>query len=62
MLVVAQDTTHARELRERIESDDFFNGAYRGRVIEVHPALRGEESDEAAARPVRTKRRVTPTS
>lgn len=50
MLVVAQDTNHARALREQIESDDFFNGAYRGRVIEVHSALRGEESDEAAAR------------
>lgn len=50
MLVVAQDTNHARDLREQIESDEFFNGAYRGRVIEVHSALRGEESDEAAAR------------
>lgn len=50
MLVVAQHTQHARDLRETIESDGFFNGAYRGRVIEVHSALRGEESDEAAAR------------
>ncbi|MDQ2091151.1 DEAD/DEAH box helicase family protein [Marimonas arenosa] len=47
MLVVAQDTTHASELRKRIESEDFYNGAYKGRVAEVHSKLTGEESDEA---------------
>jgi type III restriction enzyme len=50
MLVVAQDTSHAGELKRQIEDDGFFGGAYKGRVIEVHSALRGEESDEAAAR------------
>lgn len=50
MLVVAQDTTHAGEIRRQVEDDAFFGGAYKGRVIEVHSALRGEESDEAAAR------------
>lgn len=50
MLVVAQDTTHAKQLRELIESDAFFDGRYKGRVIEVHSNLRGEESDEATQR------------
>jgi len=50
MLVVAQDTAHAREIRETLESDGFFAGRYKGRVIEVHSALKGEESDEAAER------------
>jgi type III restriction enzyme len=50
MLVVAEDTAHAKAVRELIEADDFFAGRYRGRVIEVHSALRGEESDEATAR------------
>lgn len=50
MLVVAQDTTHAKQLRELIESDTFFDGRYKGRVIEVHSNLRGEESDEATQR------------
>ena len=50
MLVVAQDTTHARDIREIIESDRFFAGRYKGKVIEVHSALKGEESDEAAER------------
>ncbi len=50
MLVVAQDTEHAKSLRERIESDAFFGGRYKGRVAEVHSALKGDENDEAMAR------------
>lgn len=50
MLVVAQDTEHARSIRERIESDSFFKGNYKGRVAEIHSALRGDENDEAMAR------------
>jgi type III restriction enzyme len=50
MLVVAENTTHAKELRERIESDGFFAGNYKGRVIEVHSNTKGEESDEAMQR------------
>ncbi|MCM5604171.1 DEAD/DEAH box helicase, partial [Xanthomonas hortorum] len=50
ILVVAQDTAHASRVRELMESAGFFEGRYRGRVIEVHSALRGEESDEATQR------------
>lgn len=50
MLVVTQDTGHARQVKEFIESDDFFDGRYRGRVAEIHSKLRGEESDENAQR------------
>ncbi len=50
ILAVAQDTAHARAIRERIEDDGFLKGAYKGRVIEVHSNLKGEESDEAVAR------------
>lgn len=50
MLVVAQDTTHAENLRQIMEAEDFFGGRYKGRVIRVDSALRGEESDEAMAR------------
>lgn len=53
MLVVAQDTTHAGKLKARIESEEFFKGAYKGRVIEVHSNLKGEESDDAMSRLVR---------
>ncbi len=50
VLVVAQDTAHATRIRQLRESDGFFGGAYRGKVIEVHSAQRGEESDEAMQR------------
>ncbi|MDO3558664.1 DEAD/DEAH box helicase [Ralstonia pseudosolanacearum] len=50
MLVVAQDTAHASALKAVIESDGFFQGHYKGRVIEVHSNLSGDESDEAMQR------------
>jgi len=50
MLVVTQDTNHARKVREFIESGDFFEGRYKGRVAEIHSKLTGEESDENARR------------
>jgi len=50
ILVVATDTTEAKRLREFIESDNFFKARFKGKVAEVHSALRGDESDEATAR------------
>lgn len=50
MLVVAQDTAHAAEIRRYIQSNDFFGGRYKERVIEVHSNLSGEESDESMQR------------
>ncbi|MBE2924163.1 DEAD/DEAH box helicase family protein [Anoxybacillus flavithermus] len=46
ILVVAQDTKHAEDLMNMIESDDFFEGRYKGKVITVHSNQRGEEKDE----------------
>lgn len=50
ILVVAQDTDHARRLRAYIESKNFFNGRFKDKVAEVHSAQRGEESEEAMQR------------
>lgn len=50
MLIVAQDTAHSRELLEQIESDDFFDGRYKDKVIEINSAQKGEESEEATTR------------
>jgi type III restriction enzyme len=50
ILVVAQDTTHAKELSQHIESNDFFEGRYKGRVIEIHTNQSGTESDDAMQR------------
>ena len=46
ILVIAQDTSHAQDLLNTIESEDFFEGRYKGRVITVHSNQRGEEKDE----------------
>ena len=50
MLVVAQDTQHASQLKRLIESQGFFEGRYQRKVIEVHSNLSGDESDEAMNR------------
>jgi type III restriction enzyme len=46
MLVVATDTTHANALQQVIEGDTFFDGRYRGKVIQVHSNVRGQERDD----------------
>ncbi|MFA6973157.1 MAG: DEAD/DEAH box helicase family protein [Parcubacteria group bacterium] len=46
LLVVAKNTTHAAELRALIDSDDFRGGEFKGKVIEIHTKLHGDEADE----------------
>lgn len=46
LLVVAKDTAHAALLKKLIDSDDFRGGEFRGKVIEIHTKLRGDEADE----------------
>lgn len=46
VLVVAKDVEHANALMATIESPEFFNGDYRGKVITVHSKQTGEENDE----------------
>lgn len=50
ILVVAQHTEHAAEIRRYIESEEFFKARFKGKVIEVHSALRGEENEQALER------------
>jgi len=56
ILVVAQDTIEAKRLRDFIESEDFFKARFKGKVAEVHSALRGEENEEATERLVALER------
>ncbi|MBX4335758.1 DEAD/DEAH box helicase [Bartonella raoultii] len=46
ILVVAQDTNHAQKLRDLLESDDFFAGAYKGKVVEIHTKQSNIEEDQ----------------
>lgn len=56
ILVVAQNTEHARQLRAFIESEAFFKGRFKDKVAEVHSAQKGEESEEAMQRLVALER------
>ncbi|PZR04353.1 MAG: type III restriction endonuclease subunit R [Archangium gephyra] len=46
MLVIAENTDHASELVKLVEDDRFFEGRYKGRVIQVHSGQKGAEKDE----------------
>lgn len=46
VLVACKDTNHAKHIRELIDSQDFQNGKYKGKVIEIHSNMRGEETEE----------------
>jgi len=43
VLIIARDTTHAAQLKERIESVDFFKGQYKDKVIQVDSSTKEEE-------------------
>ncbi|MBQ2790016.1 MAG: DEAD/DEAH box helicase family protein [Thermoguttaceae bacterium] len=61
MLVVAADVEHANELQAKIESDDFFNGRYCGKTIQVHSNLKGSEREEVVARLLQVENPAEPT-
>lgn len=46
ILVVAQDTTHAEQLKHLIQSDSFFMGRYKDKVMDIHSNQRGSEKEE----------------
>ena len=50
MLVIARDTTHAAALMANIESDVFFAGRYRGKVIQVDSSRSAADEEEMIRR------------
>lgn len=46
VLIACKDTDHAKKIRALIDSDDFMNGKYKGKIIEIHSKQTGEESEE----------------
>ncbi|CAI8789116.1 type III restriction enzyme [Methylococcus capsulatus] len=50
MLVIARDTTHAAQLKSLIESAQFYEGRYAGKVIQVDSSRTGAEEEEMIAR------------
>lgn len=50
MLVIARDTTHAGALLDWLQSDGFFGGRYRHKVIQVDSSKTGAEEEEMVRR------------
>lgn len=61
MLVIASDTDHANALVNLIEDAQFFDGRYKGRVIQVHSGQKGAEKDENVERLLAVERPDEPT-
>jgi type III restriction enzyme len=50
MLVIARDTTHAADLKTTMESTQFFEGAYQGKIIQVDSSRTGAAEEEMVQR------------
>jgi len=50
ILVIARDTTHAGQLLALLESPQFYEGRYAGKVIQVDSSRTGAEEEEMIAR------------
>lgn len=61
MLVIAKDTGHANELVKTIEDESFFEGRYKGKVIQVHSKQSGEERDETVQQLINVEKPENPT-
>jgi type III restriction enzyme len=59
--VIATDTDHATTLVKLIEDEQFFDGRYKGRVIQVHSGQKGAEKDENIERLLAVERPDEPT-
>lgn len=61
VLVIARDTTHAGQLLQLIQSEKFFEGSYRGKVIQVDSSKTGAEEEEMIQRLLTVEHTEDPT-
>src|SRR5690606_19677259 len=61
LLVIARDTTHAAQLVELVQREDFFEGRYRDRVIQVDSSQTGAAEDQMITRLLRVEHADEPT-
>jgi type III restriction enzyme len=61
LLVIARDTTHAGQLLKLIQSDEFFEGRYKEKVIQVDSSKTGAEEDETVERLLKVESPDEPT-
>ncbi len=60
LLVIARDTTHAGELQKLIASDQFFEGRYKDKVLQVDSSRTGAEEDAMVQSLLRVERADEP--
>ncbi|HAT9649057.1 TPA: type III restriction endonuclease subunit R [Legionella pneumophila subsp. pneumophila] len=61
LLVIARDTTHASELLNHIQSDAFFEGRYKTKVIQVDSSKSGAEEEQMITRLLKVEHTAEPT-
>jgi type III restriction enzyme len=61
LLVIARDTTHASQLLQLIQSDAFFEGRYKDKVIQVDSSRTGAEEEQMIERLLRVEHTEEPT-
>jgi type III restriction enzyme len=61
LLVIARDTTHAAQLLQVIQSDAFFEGRYKDKVIQVDSSRTGAEEEEMIERLLKVEHTEEPT-
>src|SRR6185295_16914829 len=61
LLVIARDTTHASQLLHLIQSQEFFEGRYKEKVIQVDSSRTGKEEDEMIDRLLKVEQPDEPT-
>ena len=61
LLVIARDTTHAAQLLQLIQSDGFFEGRYKDKVIQVDSSRTGAEEEEMIERLLKVEHTDEPT-
>ena len=61
LLVIARDTTHAGQLSALIKSDEFFEGRYKDKVIQVDSSKSGAEEEEMIERLLKVEHTEEPT-
>ena len=61
VLIIARDTTHAKQLLDLIQSPEFFEGRYQQKVIQVDSSRTGAEEDEMVERLLKVEDNDEPT-
>ncbi len=61
LLVIARDTTHAKELVDLLQSEGFSGGRYKDKVLQVDSSQTGAEEEKMIALLLEVERRESPT-